>query len=111
MAKGTATAKRAGGGGSGPLSVVLPDDLRARVLAEAKKRGLKLSPAVRVLLHERVQELEDTEQLSRAEEWQRAQAWATWEKIKAGNVAEVSKEELGADFDEALRRPAARRGR
>ena len=110
MAKGTAAARQARGD-SGSVSVVLPEDLKARVLAEAKKRGLKLSPAVRALLHERVQELDDAEKLSRAEEWQRAQAWATWEKLKAGDVAEVSKEELDADFDEALRRFPARRAR
>ena len=108
MAKSTATARQARGGDSGPVSVVLPRDLKARVLTEAKKRGLKLSPAVRVLLHERVKELDDAEQLSRAEEWQRAQAWATWEKIKAGDGAEVLKEQLDADFDEALQR--CRRG-
>ena len=103
MAKGIATARNARGG-SGPVSVVLPADLRARVLAEAKKRGMKLSPALRMLVHERVQELEDDEQLSRAEQWQRAQAWATWEKIKTGDVAEVSSDELDAEFDAALRR-------
>lgn len=46
----------------------------------------------------------DTGRQARADEWQRAQAWATWEKIKAGDVAEVSKEEIDAVFDEALRR-------
>jgi hypothetical protein len=104
MAKSTAAAKQTRGDDSGPVSVVLPKDLKARLLAEAKKRGLKLSPAVRVLLHERVKELDDAEQLSRAEEWQRAQAWATWDKIKAGDVAEVSKADLDAEFDQALRR-------
>lgn len=62
------------------------------------------SPAVRTLLQERVRELDDAEQLSRAEEWQRAQAWSTWDKIKAGDVAEVSKADLDAEFEEARSR-------
>ncbi|WP_437730616.1 hypothetical protein [Sorangium sp. So ce1335] len=112
--KGTGAARRGRGadGGpaqrgrdedSGPVSVVLPADLRARVQAEAKKRGLKVSPAIRVLLSERVQELDDAEQLSRAEEWQRAQVWAVWERMKAGEHDEASRQEIDAVFDEALR--------
>ena len=104
MAKSTAAAKQARSDEGGPVSVVLPRDLKARVLTEAKKRGLKLSPAVRTLLQERVRELDDAEQLSRAEEWQRAQAWSTWDKIKAGDVAEVSKADLDAEFEEARSR-------
>ncbi|AUX43413.1 uncharacterized protein SOCE26_048610 [Sorangium cellulosum] len=96
---------------SGPVSVVLPADLRERVQAEARRRGLKLSPAIRALLSERVQELDDAEQLSRAEEWQRAQVWSVWERMKAGDHDEASRQEIDSIFDEALRgarRPRAR---
>ena len=82
----------------GPVSVALPDDLRARVATEAKRRGLKLSPAVRALVAERVEELEDQQRLTAAEEWQRREAWATWEKTKRGRPAEVGHEELRAAF-------------
>ncbi|WP_437854781.1 hypothetical protein [Sorangium sp. So ce363] len=118
--RGTGTAKRgrdeergpAGRGpdeDSGPVSVVLPAELRERVQAEAKKRGLKLSPAIRALLSERVQEIDDAEQLSRAEEWQRAQVWAVWERMKAGDHDEAARQEIDSIFDEALR-DAPRRG-
>ncbi|XXY17200.1 hypothetical protein WME88_54105 [Sorangium sp. So ce216] len=96
---------------SGPVSVVLPAELRARLQAEAKKRGLKLSPAIRALLSERIQELDDAEQLSRAEEWQRAQVWAVWERMKAGDHDEASRQELDSIFDEALRDAPRRRAR
>ena len=89
---------------SGPVSVVLPADLKARVQAEGKKRGLKLSPVVRVLVTERMRDLDEAEQLTRAEEWQRAQAWATWKGLQAGDRREVPKSRIGADFDRALRR-------
>ena len=42
-------------------------------------------------------------ELSAAEEWQRAQAWATWEKIKAGDVEETTLEELHAVIAKARR--------
>jgi hypothetical protein len=104
MARGAGSAAKAQDIAQGPVSVVFPRELRARVQMEAKKRGLKLSPAVRVLVAERVRELDEAEQLSRVEEWQRAEAWATWELIKSGDRREVSKAELDADFAKALRR-------
>jgi predicted DNA-binding protein len=110
VAKPTEMAKRAtaGGGGSVPVSVVLPAELKRRLRAEAKKRGLKLSPAVRVLLGERLHDLDEVERLSRAEEWQRAEAWSAWERLKAGQHEEVSRAEIDAEFDAARGRSAAR---
>lgn len=75
--------------GPGPLSVPRPPELRARIADQAKKRNLKMATAARIFLDEHVTELEDAEHLSQAEEWQRAQAWATWEKIKAGDRRDV----------------------
>lgn len=63
----------------GPVSVVLPDDLRREVEREAVKRGLGVSTAVRALVAERLRELAEEAELTRAERWQRAQAWASWE--------------------------------
>ena len=108
MTKQIATVKRATGG-SVPVSVVLPSELKRRLRAEAKKRGLKLSPAVRVLLGERLHDLAEAEQLSRAEEWQRAEAWSAWERLKAGEHEEVSRAEIDAEFGAALEHRAARR--
>ena len=73
----------------------LPDDLRKEVEREAVKRGLGLSPALRVLVAERLREIADEAELTRAERWQRAQAWASWEDAK--NTA-VSWDEVDAAF-------------
>lgn len=94
--------------GSGPLSVVLPSPLRRNLAAEAKRRGLKVSTTVRVLVSERIREIEEAQELTEVERWQRAQAWATWEKIQAGDRREVSDAEIEAVFERALAR--SRRG-
>jgi hypothetical protein len=70
----------------GPVSVVLPPDLRRQVQKEATKRGLGLSPALRVLVAERLRDLADDAELGRAERWQRAQAWASWDDAANGEV-------------------------
>jgi hypothetical protein len=92
-----------------PVSVVLPAELKVRVEREAKKRGLKLSPTIRVLVGERVRELDAAEGLDRALEWQRDQAWATWERIRAGGGDDVGFDAIEAEFDRAAPRPRRRR--
>ena len=87
----------------GPVSVVLPVVLRTRIEAEARKRGLKLSPIIRVLVSERIRQIDESAGLTQAEEWQRAQAWATWERLRAGDRREVSKTQIDAAFGRALR--------
>ncbi len=104
MRRATKSVRRAGTGATGPVSVVLPHALRAQVEAEAHRRGLKLSPAVRALVAERLRELSDDEQLTRAEEWQRAQAWATLERLRSGDRTEISRADLARHFDAARRR-------
>jgi hypothetical protein len=83
---------------------------RRRLVAHAKKRRLKVATAARIFLEEHLGELDDRAELSAAEEWQRAQAWATWEKIKAGDVHETTLAEVHAMIAEA-RRSAGRRSR
>ena len=83
----------------GPVSVVLPVDLLARVGAEARRRGMKLSPAIRALVTERLGELEHAEELSRAEMWQRAQSWAAWEAAERGSNIEVGWDAVEAEFE------------
>jgi len=95
----------------GPLSVQLSATERRRLALHAKKRKLKVATAARVFLDEHLTELEDRAELSAAEEWQKAQAWATWEKIKAGDVREASEADIREVFDAARRRMARRRSR
>jgi hypothetical protein len=101
MIRSATSAGRARAGRGSAARVVIPTGLRERIAVEAKRRGLELAPAVRVLLAERVDEIEDAERLTRAEEWQRAEAWATWERMKAGDVREASKAEIDLDFEAA----------
>ena len=90
----------------------LAPELRQRSEDQARKRNLKLATAARVFLAEHVDELEDATVLAKAEEWQRAQAWATWEKIKAGDVRQVSWDELKTQTRRALEQvEAAHRAR
>lgn len=75
-----------------------------RLGGEARRRQLKLATTARVLLDERISELEDQAELTQAEEWQRAQAWATWDKIAAGDTREVD----WADLERWTRETIAR---
>ncbi len=96
---GSSAAKRSG---DDPVSVILPARLKSRVAREAKRRGLKLSPTIRVLVGERLEELEESEALDRALAWQRHEAWATWERIRGGERPDVGFDALEADFERAL---------
>ena len=91
-----------------PLSVVLPKALRERLSREARKRGLPLSTAVRMLVAERVRELDESAELSAADQWQRAQAWSEWERLRSGDAPEVPATDLARDFDRALARRTRR---
>jgi hypothetical protein len=92
-----------------PLSVVLPAELRKRLVAEAKRRGLPLSTAVRTLVAERVRQLDEAAELTAAELWQRERAWGTWEQVRAGDAAEVTTDDLTRDIEAAKTRNRRRR--
>ena len=77
----------------------------------ARSRSLKLSTAIKVLLDERLQELEADDRLTPAEEWQRVQVRASWEQFRTGKNPEVRWEEIANLFDEALGRSIAPLGR
>jgi hypothetical protein len=111
VARRATSTKQAAPEESGPVSVVLPIDLKVKVEAEAQRRGLRLSPTVRALLQERVEEIEDGDRLRAAETFQREQALATWEEMKAGDLAEVTGEQIDAEFDQALRATSPQRSR
>jgi len=90
----------------------LPPELRRRLSTEAKKRKLKVATTARIMIDERISELEDEAQLRRAEQWQLKQALATWKKIQAGDRRWVSLRQLEADARRALEESRSRaRGR
>jgi hypothetical protein len=86
-------------------------EVRRTVAAEARRRGLKLSTTVRVLVTERLQEIEEANELTRTEHWQRAQAWTTLESIRAGDRREASQAEIDDVFEHALAHPRRTRRR
>jgi hypothetical protein len=88
----------------GPVSVALPTEVRDGLAREARRRGLPLSTTVRALAVERMQQLEEEQELARAEAWQRARAWATWDRIRGGDRREVTRADLRAVFERASRR-------
>lgn len=99
--------------GRGPVSVVLPADLRRSIAREAARRELKLSTALRLLAAERLQQIEAADQLGDVERFQRAQAWTAWEELQSGRAKEATMAEVDAVFASRLsqrkrRRPAAR---
>lgn len=97
---------------SGPISVALPDEMRRRLAKQAKKRALKLSTTLRLLAEERLQQLDDDDQLSRAEQWQREQAWEAYDAYLRGENPEVGWDRITAIFDRALgRSPSTNRSR
>ena len=85
----------------GPVSVALTPELQRRITDEGKRRGLKVSTALRVLVTERLEQLEDEQRQTAAETWQRREAWSTWEKLKKDGPDEAPQEELAAVFRRA----------
>lgn len=85
-----------------PLSVTLPPDLRKRLSGVAKRRKLKVATTARVLIDERISEIEDEAQLQRAERWQLKQTLTTVKRIHAGDHRWVSMKQMEADARRAF---------
>ena len=93
------------------MRISLPPELGERLAAQAAKHNLEPAAAARAFLEEHVRGLEDTEQLGRGEAWQRTQAWATWDKIVAGDRRDVPMEQFREHTARALGELDARTGR
>lgn len=61
-----------------------------------------MATTARVLIDERISEIEDEAQLQRAEQWQLKQALATVKKIQAGDHRWVSMKQMEADARRAF---------
>lgn len=83
----------------GPMSLPLSKQLRKRLEKFAKSKELALASAARMLLEERLTQLEDEVLMTRAEAWQRAQAWATWERVKSGETRVMPLHEFQARLE------------
>ena len=86
----------------GPISVRFPADLRARTEQYARAHHVAVASAIRMIVGDRLDELEREARLSRAELWQRAQAWKTAQTIVDGTAPEASWDELRAVHAAAL---------
>jgi len=92
-----------------PTSLRMSRGLLRRANRFARSRNLKLATALRILVTERLDELDQDAQLTRAEKWQRAQAWGTAKSLVDGSAREVSWDDLRADYQAAVR--SARKAR
>lgn len=97
-------------GAGEPLRVLLPVETRAKLAEQASRRGIDIEAVAFALIDERLREIDASHELTVARDWQRGQALSTLEKIRAGDLAEVSEDEIESDFADALSASRRRRG-
>jgi len=92
-----------------PLSFRMPPALRARLRRFAKERNLAEAEALRLVVSEHLDQVENERELAAAERWQFKQAYATWQRYLRGELDLVPREEIQKIFADAragrLRRP------
>lgn len=77
-----------------PISFRMPPDLRARLRRFAKERNLAEAEALRLVVSEHLEEVENERELAAAERWQFKQAYATWQRYLRGEERLVPREEI-----------------
>src|SRR5687767_1878676 len=92
-----------------PISFRMPPALRARLRRFAKERNLAEAEALRLVVSEHLDEVENERELAAAERWQFKQAYATWQRYQRGEERTVPWESIQRIFVEALaKRPTDR---
>lgn len=86
---------------AGRVSVQLDDEDKREIGAEAKRRGLKLSPTIRTLAKERLAEIHGERQLSRALAWQTERMMRIADRVEAGDPSRASQADIDRIFSEA----------
>ena len=81
-----------------PISVAMTKEQRAEFEAEARRRGVGVSTAIRSLAVERAGELREQRQRDRARRWQTGRLSDLADRIEAGGFIEVSKADIDAAF-------------
>lgn len=81
-----------------PISVAVTKEQRAAFEAEAKRRGVGVSTAIRSLAVERAGELSEQRQRDRARQWQTDRLRALADRIEAGEFIEASQADIDAVF-------------
>jgi predicted DNA-binding protein len=84
-----------------PINFRMPPDLRARLRRFAKERHLAEAEALRLVVSEHLEEVENERELAAAERWQFKQAYAAWQRHLRGEERLVSWEEIEKIFADA----------
>lgn len=105
---GTAARTKADRQLAAPFSLRLPPPLRQRIRQYAKARQLEEATAARVLMAERLSEVEAADELARADAWQLAQAQEAWRALLRGDLELAPTDGLSRIFREAEKRAASR---
>lgn len=84
-----------------PLSFRMPPALRARLRRFAKERNLAEAEALRLVVSEHLDQVENERELAAAERWQFKQAYATWQRLLRGEEPLVPREEIEKVFADA----------
>lgn len=87
-----------------PINFRMSTPLRARLRKFAEERGLGESDALRLVVSEKLDEIESDRELQAAERWQFKQAYATFERIMQGEEKYIEPEAIERSFDRALAR-------
>jgi len=104
----TAPRPKAGRQAAAPFSLRVPPPLRERIRSYAKARQLEEATAARVLMAERLNEVEEADELARADAWQLAQAQEAWRALRRGELELAPADGLTRVFRDAERRAAER---
>jgi hypothetical protein len=93
-----------------PISFRIPPALRARLRRFAKERNLAEAEALRLVVSEHLDQVDNERELAAAERWQFKQAYATWQRYQSGKGRTVPWESIQQIFADALaKRPASER--
>jgi predicted DNA-binding protein len=84
-----------------PISFRMPPALRARLRRFARERNLAEAEALRLVVSEHLDQVENERELAAAERWQFKQAYATWQRLLRGEEPLVPREEIQKVFADA----------
>lgn len=91
-----------------PFSLRVPPALRERISRYAKARQLEEATAARVLMAERLNEVEAADELARADAWQLAQATEAFRALQRAGLDLAPPDDLARVFREAEQRTTRR---
>ena len=81
-----------------PINFRMPKPLRTRLERFARERHLGEAQALRVVVAEHLDEVENAAEFAAADRWQYEQAFATWERFRGGEGRTVPRQEIDRIF-------------